>query len=808
MKSTPSIYGSIYCLFLFSILFSIQGCGQKRNQIIVEESQQWKKIGPGGGGSTFIPTFSYSSTDDFMIRCDMTGAYITNNGGLSYAQVNFPNGSSSFAYHPSDSAILFIGSSTLNRSKDGGKSWQTIFPKESDIISGVFKGDHANYSLETKDNSIYPDSNNSNQVKNIRIDADDPNKIYFSIDQEFFYSVNGGADWSKLMLDNKIEFIYTNSTTLVDKVYAFTPNGVYVLDKENWEYALIKLPELMQPAFSFTGGNIKGEKGTIFYALHNNEPLRGSGVEAPTTLWYSKNLGNSWQQAMDSTLNNFQSIIPTYSSLAASENDAANIYVIASSFVEKKEDGTSNWYGALKSTNKGKSWKWVWKGGGGSGQYAVKDGQDALNLKDTWVQEAFGGEYIRLIDVGVAPNDSDVAIVTDWYRTMKTTDGGNTWSEIYSKQEVDGSYISRGVDVTTTYGVHFDPFDKEHIAISYTDIGYHHSYNGGKSWVRSTKGIPSNWHNTCYWMVFDPNVKGKIWSVWSGLHDFPRGKMTRNPKWKERGKGGVAVSVDGGRSWTPTVEGMGFDSPSTSIVLDENSPVENRILYVSAYGKGVFKSIDGGQSWELRNNGITGSLAAFEITILPDGTLFLITSATPQHKNGETGRGFFMGAVYRSTDGADSWQKLDVGEKVQFPNGLTFDPQNPDRLYVGSWADISLSDLIGSRIAMRDGGKNELFDLDGGIVMSNDGGDTWTSVFDKDEYVYDVTVDINHPGRVYCNTFSQGAYRSDDYGKTWNKLKGYDFHWGHRVVLDDNDAEKVYLTTFGSSVWHGKPETE
>ena len=89
--------------------------------------------------------------------------------------------------------------------------------------------------------------------------------------------------------------------------------------------------------------------------------------------------------------------------------------------------------------------------------------------------------------------------------------------------------------------------------------------------------------------------------------------------------------------------------------------------------------------------------------------------------------------------------------------------------------------------------------------MSEDGGETWTRIFDEDQYVYDVTVDPGHPGRIYCNTFSQGAYRSDDYGKTWKKLKDYDFHWGHRVIIDQHDMDKVYLTTFGSSVWHGTP---
>ncbi|MEF9438376.1 MAG: hypothetical protein L0922_06445 [Candidatus Mariimomonas ferrooxydans] len=147
---------------------------------------------------------------------------------------------------------------------------------------------------------------------------------------------------------------------------------------------------------------------------------------------------------------------------------------------------------------------------------------------------------------------------------------------------------------------------------------------------------------------------------------------------------------------------------------------------------------------------------------------------------------------------------MDLVENVGFPNGLDYDPNNPDRLYLGSWSDITLSDMIGRNTAEESGG-NETIELNGGILMSEDGGKTWVQIFDKDQYVYDVTVDPEHPGRVYCNTFCQGAYRSDDYGNTWKKLKDYDFHWGHRVIIDQHNPEKVYLTTFGSSVWHGTP---
>ena len=284
----------------------------------------------------------------------------------------------------------------------------------------------------------------------------------------------------------------------------------------------------------------------------------------------------------------------------------------------------------------------------------------SANLKDAWVDKAFGGEYIRLMDVGVYPLDGNVAVVTDWYRLMKTTDGGKTWNQIYSDTQPDSTFTTRGLDVTPAYSVHFDPFDSNHIAISYTDIGYHHSFNRGKSWIRSAEGVPADWVNTCYGMVFDPEVKGKVWSVWSGLHDFPRGKMTRSPQWKEKGVGGVCVSTDGGKTWKPSVAGMGSNSPATSIVIDPNSPAGNRTLYASVFSKGVFKSIDDGKTWTLKDDGIGPNTCAFELTLASNGNLFLTVSATPMHKDGKKGMEYYSGDVYKSTDGAESWTKLKV----------------------------------------------------------------------------------------------------------------------------------------------------
>ncbi|MBX3252757.1 MAG: hypothetical protein KF862_01350 [Chitinophagaceae bacterium] len=792
-------------ILLFAVV-GLLGCHISETKIASRaQPQDPLIIGPGGGGATFIPTFSPANPLHFIVRCDMTGSYLTKNGGTSYQQFNFANGASGYAFHPKDSNTIYIGSATLNRSADGGKTWEVVFPGKEDIIQETYSGDHANYTIEVKETSLYDTASGS--IHNIRIDPVTTGGLYFSMGRYFFYSFDNGRKWAKEDCKKRIDFIYAGNTT-GNEVYIFTPEALYRFDKNTGIMHWKDYPAAMIPSFSFTGGVKKGTDSVIFYSIHHDTKREVNGEFGYSEIWKSGDSGNAWEQVSDTVITNASAgIKPSYSMISCAEQDAASVYVVTNRYQEKSDTTLKYWYGALKSADAGKSWQWCWKGGGGSGKYGVKDGNDAVNLSDAWVKKAFGGEYIRLMDVGVYPADGNTAIVTDWYRTMKTTDGGNTWQQVYSNSHPDGSFGSRGLEVTTAYGVHFDPFDSNHMAISYTDIGYHHSFDGGTTWHRSTEGVPVEWINTCYWVVFDPAVKNKLWSAWSGMHDFPRGKMTRDPLWKKRARGGICVSEDGGKTWKPVYEGMGMDAPATCLVLDTASPAGNRTLYAAVYNKGVFKSTDDGKTWTLKNNGIEDNTCAFELTLSAKRELFLTVSATPQHTNGKRGRAFYSGAVYKSTDGATTWTKLQVTDGLLFPNGIECDPLNPDRIYLGCWADIDLSDLVGGETARNTGG-NEKLKMPGGIFLSEDGGKTWRQVFDDKQYVYDIVADARIPGRLYLNTFNKAAYRSDDSGNTWKKIKGYDFHWGQRPALDPRDKEKIFLTTFGSGVWWGRPETE
>jgi len=648
-------------------------------------------------------------------------------------------------------------------------------------------------------------------IKIVKVDPVDPNSVYMAVDSFFYYSNDEGVTWDKKKLDAPVEQVYSNSALLKDEVYVFTQKAIHRFHKKAGTFTTHALPNELIPAFSFSAGTVKNSDSVIFYALKNATINENEFAYTNTEIWRSYDLGKTWEPATDSVITNTgKGPKPSLVKVVCSENDAANAYVVCSNYDEKLNDGRNiKWYGALKTANGGNNWNWVWKAGGGSGRYGVHDAGDASNFSDAWVQSAFGKEFILLIDAGVHPQNGSIAVVTDWYRSMKTEDGGLTWKEIYSREEKDRSYTTRGLDVTTAYGVHFDPFDSLHIAISYTDIGYHHSYDGGRTWKRSVEGVPGDWVNTCYWIAFDPDIKGRVYSVWSGNHDIPRGKMTRNPRWKEENfaSGGVCVSDDGGQTWKSISNGMGTNSITTSIVLDKYSPVENRTLYAAVYNKGVFKSTDAGKTWQLKNNGIGENTCAFEITLASNGHLYLVVSPTPAFKDGKRGREYLPGAVYKSTDAGESWKQIHITDGLIFPNGIDVDPDNPDKLYLAAWSEIHLSDLIGAPVAKATGG-NEVIPTPGGVYASDDGGATWRLLMDKTRHVYDITVDPIHPGRLYCNTFNRAAYRSDDYGKTWKKLAGYDFHWGQRVLVDRVHPEKVYVTTFGSSVWHGTPVAE
>src|SRR5262249_17257920 len=100
-------------------------------------------IGPGGGGATFHPTISPHDPNTVVVACDMTGAYITHDGGRSWRMFNLRGVVRFFVFDPLDPKTIYAGTRNLWRSRNAGETWQLVYPRPSTIHSVRMNSDHA-----------------------------------------------------------------------------------------------------------------------------------------------------------------------------------------------------------------------------------------------------------------------------------------------------------------------------------------------------------------------------------------------------------------------------------------------------------------------------------------------------------------------------------------------------------------------------------------------------------------------------------------------------------------------------------------
>ncbi|MBA7577477.1 hypothetical protein ES708_19330 [subsurface metagenome] len=582
-------------------------------------------------------------------------------------------------------------------------------------------------------------------------------------------SGNYGGDWELIarLPGRSVKAIFPCSIYgSPGEVIVFTESACVRVNENAGKITRLPLP--VERIIVAEGGHDKD--ADLFYIQSKFEDGKGKGG-----MYVSRDLGLSWTRANNGLFKDVpEGMHPSFRrGLAVCETKPAVAYISTISPAKNTEGNTDKIYCVFKTVNGGEQWNPVLLS-------STPGGYITKNFEGSWMEKSFdpgwGGSPI---DLGVAPGNPDICFAGDNGRGYKTTDGGKTWKQVYSHNLPDGSFASGGLDVTTCYGVHFDPFNKEHFFICYTDMGLFHTFNGGDSWFHSITGVPRSWQNTCYDLTFDPEVKGRVWSVWANAHDLPRTKMFGRRGF-ERFEGGVAVSENDGLDWLKSNRGIPENSICTNILLDTRSPVKSRTLYVSVFDKGVYKSVDGGKNWNEANVGLADNLFAWQVIHNSDGRLFLLCA------RGERRRETVDGVIYFSDDDAGSWKQLNLPEGVNAPHDLLIDPENSEIMYVSCWPRW-------------DGDK----DVCGGVIKTEDGGISWKQVFDERVRVNSAGMDPVRPETIFINTFQNAAYRSDDSGNTWNRLEGYRFKWGQKAIPDVNHPGMIFLTTYGGSVFYG-----
>ena len=106
----------------------------------------------------FIPAINPSDPENIFVSCDMTGSYVTYDGGEKWRMFNLRGVTRFYAFERNESDVVYAGTSNmLFKSLDKGVSWSTIYPTPSDIVAIHAQGDHAEENVITLDSTVTVD---------------------------------------------------------------------------------------------------------------------------------------------------------------------------------------------------------------------------------------------------------------------------------------------------------------------------------------------------------------------------------------------------------------------------------------------------------------------------------------------------------------------------------------------------------------------------------------------------------------------------------------------------------------------------
>lgn len=311
-------------------------------------------------------------------------------------------------------------------------------------------------------------------------------------------------------------------------------------------------------------------------------------------------------------------------------------------------------------------------------------------------------------------------------------------------------------------------------------------------------------------IALDPNDPNILW-VGTGEANIFRSSMAGS---------GIYKTTDAGKTW----EFMGLENTHTiaRIIVDPNN---SQTIYVAASGhewtknkeRGVYKTIDGGKSWEkiLYIDELTG---AIDLVIDPSDSQVLYASTWERIRekwnDPRVEKGYSKSGIHKSTDGGKSWNKINKGlpeAKFRGRIGIDISASNPNIIYafVDNY-EIAKAEFEGEVDSY---GRPKGGMIKGAtIYRSDDKGANWTKVSglteDMESYMErhsatygwvfgQIKVDPNDENTIY--TMGLGLNVSTDGGKTFKPLRG--MHGDHHGLWVDPDNSDYLVNANDGGVY-------
>ncbi len=264
--------------------------------------------------------------------------------------------------------------------------------------------------------------------------------------------------------------------------------------------------------------------------------------------------------------------------------------------------------------------------------------------------------------------------------------------------------------------------------------------------------------------------------------------------------GGIWKTTDAGTIWRNISDGQLKTSSVGALAVADSDPSviyagmgETTIRTDVSHGNGVYKSTDSGHTWT--HCGLDDTRHIAQVRIHPKNPDVVYVAALGHAFGNNEERG-----IYKSTDGGKTWCNVLYKSNKAGAIDLTFDPNNPSVLYAAFW------ECHRSFWELSSGGP------DSGLWKSTDGGETWTDITRNKGLPQGcligkcgISASPAKGGRVWALIESQqdpGLYRSEDFGETWEKvsdkqdLRYRPFYYMH-IYADPQDADTVYVCNLG-----------